>query len=290
MRILLIVLFLVPGLFLMGLNLYGLTQPLRYPGLFQTESELLRFPTEGNFTYEETLQELAEFEPEDTEIGTARKLNALVNKALTHVQWQKVDPARYRLLVPAWENYFLHVIGRFSSEAQFQRYHYTDYRRSIERGVGRCGDASIVLSSLLTEYNINNNIIAMNGHVIVETIDKNGQSYLLDPDFGVDLGVSLGQLRGSLDRVAVAYEDAGYVLEGPTGAVIDTYALTEGRDVYAGTKDFMTMRYYFEKVSYVAKWLMPLSMIALGLLALRIRKPRVVVQTTSGHSIPLTNP
>lgn len=284
MRSLLILIFLIPGLILMGLNLYGLTQPLRYPGLFETEGELLRFPAEGNYTFEETLQMLDEFEPASTQIETARKLNDLVNNAMTHVQWTQVDPVRYRQLVPVWENFFLHIIGRLSSDKQFQRYHFTDYKRSLERGIGMCGDASMALSSLLTEYNIDNNIIAMSGHVIVETIDENGQSHLLDPDFGVDLGVSLDELRESLDKVSAAYENEGYVLTGETATIIDTYAMLTGREIYHGSKDFMTMRYHFERVSYVLKWIMPAVMIILGLFGLRRRKPHAPSLATTEHS------
>ena len=275
MRLFLLILFLIPGLLLMGLNLYGLTQPLRYPGLFETESELLRFPTEGNYTFEQTMQALDEFEPASSQIDTARELNELVNNAITHVQWTQVDPGTYRQLVPAWENFFLYAIGKFTSLPQFKRYHFTDYRRSLERGIGMCGDASMVLSSLLSEYDIRNNIIAMNGHVIVETFDKDGQSHLLDPDFGVELGVSLDELRGSLDNVSSAYENAGYEITGETAKLLDTYAMKTGRDIYSGSKDFMRTRYYFERVSYVMKWVLPAVMIVLGLFGLRARKPRV---------------
>ncbi len=269
----------------MGLNLYGLTQPLRYPGLFQTEEELLRFPTEGNFTFDEALQALDEFEPESSELDTARKLNKLVNSAITHVQWTRVDPSRYRQLVPVWENFFLYAIGKYTSMPQFNRYHFTDYRRSLERGIGMCGDASVALSSLLTEYSIENNIIAMNGHVIVEMFDENGQSHLLDPDFGVDLGVSLDELRGSLDRVSDAYVQAGYVMTGETASIIDTYALKTGRDIYEGTVGYMTTRYYFERASYVMKWVLPALLIAFGLFGFRKRKAAFVALATDKQSI-----
>lgn len=258
-------LFLLIGLFLMGLNLYGLTQPIRYPGLFETQKELLRFPVEGNYSFSETMGALDSFKPAENGVDTTRDLNKLVNNALTHVHWTKVDAQTYRQLVPAWENYFLYLIGKFSPLPQFNRYHFSDYRRTLERGIGQCGDASIVLSSLLDSYDIESNIIAYpQGHVIVEQIDESGRSLLFDPDFGVELGVSLDELPDKLDVVENAYLAAGYDQQRDIDLLLDVFQ-TEVH-IYDDTKHFMTMRYYFERISYVLKWVLPTFLLAIALL------------------------
>ncbi len=254
----------------MGLNLYGLTQPIRYPGLFETDKDLLRFSSEKNYTFDETMETLDRFEPAETSIDTTRELNTIVNNAMTHVYWTRVDPGTYRQLVPAWENYFLYAIGKFTSLPQFNRYHFSDYRRTLERGIGLCGDASIVLSSLLDKYDIENNILAYpEGHVIVEQFNEDGQSRLFDPDFGVELGVTRDELPNRLDEVEQAYLAAGYDKERDIDLLLSIYQ--GDLHPYDDTKHFMTLRYYFERISYVMKWLLPIMLAALAYLIYRLQ-------------------
>ena len=249
----------------MALNLYGLTQPIRYPGLFSTDESLMRFSSETNYTYDEIMAKIENFKPADNDLDTARSLNELVNSSLTHVVWSRVDPATYRQLVPAWENYFLYLMGKFSSLPQFERYHFSNYKRTLERGIGQCGDASNVLSSLLNKYDLKNNIIAYPaGHVLVEYIDDNGQSHVLDPDFGVDVGVGADELDDQDEVVAAAYREVDRYTEEDIDYLVGVFK--NYKEVFDDTTHFMTQRHYFEHISYVAKWLLPLAMIAFGLI------------------------
>lgn len=258
------------GSILLGANIFGLTQSLRKPGLGVTDHEQLRFIPEVVWSYSKSLDEIEGLQRLDSREEIAEQANTIINRSLIHIEWERVDPKEYRQLVPFWENYFLWAIGRFTDLPQFNRYHYADYRRSLQRGIGICGDASTALSSVLNRFNVPNEIISFKGHVIVEYEAQNGVRALLDPDFGVSLGTSLQNLERNNEKVRERYFSAGYS-EREINYLFEAY----GRDyvIFDDTYHFMTQRYLFEKASYFLKWLLPFVLIFVPIFwAYRIRR------------------
>ena len=267
---LIVVLMLVLGLALLSLNLYGLTQPLRKPGLGVTDKELLRFVPGEVWSYEKSLSAIESLAEVDNGLLLAEQANQIVNHSLIHPKWPDVDPVAYRQLVPPWENIFLWAVGKFSGLPQFERYHYVDYRRSIERGIGICGDASMVLSSVLDRYGIESDIISFRGHVIIEYENPAGGRLLLDPDFGVAINRSLEELQADPELARPLYLEAGY----PPQEVDDLVAIYSGDfSIFDDTYGFMAKRYIFENVTYVLKWLLP-PLLILPAIALWFRRRR----------------
>ena len=262
---------LVVGFALMGLNIYGLTQSVRMPGLGITGHDQLRFVPEQVWSYEDSLTAINGLNTSKSKAELAESANQIVHKSLVHPDWEKVDAVEYRQLVPIWENYFLWGIGMFSGLPQFQRYHYADYERSIKRGIGICGDASTALSSILDQHQIPNRIVSFRGHVIVEYDRGNGKPQLLDPDFGIALGLSLEGLLNQLEQARSLYLAAGYNAD-----EVDDLIRIYQNDfaLFDNTYHFMTLRYLFEKVSYIAKWAFPLLLILSSLGYLIWLRPR----------------
>ena len=192
------------------------------------------------------------------------KANLLVSKSITHVQWYRVDPKDYRQLVPVWENYLLHLVGRLSDLEFYQRYHFVDYKKSIKRGIGVCGDTSMILNQILDKYGIENDIIAFNGHVVISaTIDD--QHYVADPDFGVLMSIPLAELSRRPKQVYDAYLAAGYT-ENDGVILVDTYSTKYS--IFDDVYHFVTKRYIFEYTSYILIWLLPIGLlIVFGLLS-----------------------
>ncbi|NWN90416.1 hypothetical protein HLV39_02740 [Marinobacter adhaerens] len=246
---------LVIGLILMSINLYGVAQPIRKPGLGVLDQGQLRFVPNKVWSYKQSMEAINDLGTISGRYQLAEKANEVVNRSLVHVDWNRVDPKSYRQLIPIWENYFLWAIGHFSGLPQFERYHYADYRRNIRRGIGICGDASTILSSVMDRYGIPNRIVSFQGHVIVEYQDENGQDYLLDPDFGVSLGASLSDLLRNPEGFKQPYVKAGYSVA-EIDYLFEAYK-KEGYSIYEDTYHFMTQRYIFENVSYGMKWLLP---------------------------------
>jgi len=246
------------GSILMLINIYGLFQPLRNPILGSENPSLLRFVPEEVWTYERSLKEVANLNTLTPETGLVSSANKVVQQSLVHVEWKKVDPREYRQLIPIWENYYLYTLGLFSGLPQIERYHFSNYKKTFERGIGICGDASIALSSILDDHNIDNRIISFPGHVIVEYFDTDGNSKLIDPDFGVELGASLAELKTNTDDIHQNYLDAGYSKK-EVSYLLKNYK--QDYAIFESTYDFMAKRYIFERASYILKWIFPLILL-----------------------------
>lgn len=263
MKILVSVLF-VFGFALMCLNLYGLTQSIRRPGLGVDDHAQLRFVPKEVWSYEEAIASVAELKQFSGDRGQlVEKANVLVNSMLIHPEWNQVDPVEYRQLIPVWENYFLYLLGRYSGLPQFERYHYADYKRSIRRGIGLCGDASMVMSSILDEMGVENRIVSFRGHVIVEYEGEEGLKRLADPDFGVMLRADLAELTEKPSIIAADYFKAGYSRR-DVDSLLRSYATEYA--LFDDTYHFLRKRYLFEYFSYVFKWIFPLILMLPALL------------------------
>ncbi|PVY78314.1 hypothetical protein C8D92_102355 [Tamilnaduibacter salinus] len=251
----------VVGFVLLGVNVYGLSQSIRKPDL-GSDSQLLRFVPDNVWSYEKSIEKIENLKEKKSYSDLAEKANYIVNKSLVHPKWFRVDPYEYRQLIPLWENPYLYAIGEFSSLPQFNRYHFADYERSIERGIGICGDASMVLSSILDKFGVSNRIVSFKGHVIVEYKDENGRHFLLDPDFGVVIGRSLEVLVSDPQKIKNVYYEKGYS-EKEVENLVDIYKTPYS--IFDDTYHFMTKRYWFEYATYIFKWLIPVLLVIFGL-------------------------
>lgn len=242
----------VAGCALLLLNLYGLTQDLRPEGL---NPDVLRFG-EQDLTLTPLELQAAVFRlPEETEEQYARRLTLDLAGGIAHVEWEDYDPDLFHQRVPVWENYILYLMGVVTPIPEFQRYHYANPYRSIERGIGICGDASMTLSGLLDEQGIANKIITVPGHVIVEAY-FDGKPLLLDADFGVVLERGIMFYEQNPQALITAYQSQlGRVNDGEL--MIAGNLVKDGFKYWNGTAHFITKKYYFEKVAYVVKWALP---------------------------------
>jgi hypothetical protein len=167
-------------------------------------------------------------------------------------------------------------MGKFSGIPEYKRYHFANYRRSLERGIGICGDASMIMSQLLNQQNIANKILTFPGHVVVAASFDNGQQYILDADYGVIIPYSLNEFATSSTDIAKLYSEAGYPRR---DFLLFQKIYSQDYNVWDGVEHFITKKYYFEKISYWLKWPVPILMILLGLYALLKARSRGVKQT-----------
>lgn len=253
------------GLLLLSINIYGLFKDIRKKNLDQVSPELLRFNTDNYLSYSDSIKKLNAIKYKN-HFDYAKKANKLVQQSLTHIEWKKVDSTEFRQLIPIWENYLLYFAGTFSNQPQIERYHFIDYKRSLERGIGICGDASMVLSQILDKQGIDNQIVSYRGHVITQITLNENKKILLDPDFGVEINMSLEELSTNPFGAYSYYLSAGYSKrEAQTLVRIYSNKYTLFDNVYA----FMPKRYVFEYLSYVLKWLIPIILLLVSLLMLR---------------------
>jgi hypothetical protein len=260
------ILLVLTGSVLLCINLYGLRAELEPQFNEFTE---FRFKNDSILSYEQTLDQLDKLITE-SDYQYAARVTTLISNRLAHIQWEHpVDPDQYHQRVPIWENYILYLTGLVSDIPEFERYHFADYKKSLQRGIGICGDASMILSQLLDKQDINNEIISFPGHVVVSTtID--GKSYTFDPDFGVILPFSPEEIRNTPEITEQFYLNANY-------SYYDAAGLREGYrlnfEKWKGVSHFITNKYYFEKISYAIKWPLPILLIILGAIIYRRYPP-----------------
>lgn len=256
----------VLGCVLMAINLYGLNRDIRPEGL---TPDVLRFGEQDLTMSPLELNKAIVRQPSESDEDYARRLTLALAGGIAHVEWLMYDPDTFHQRVPVWENFILYLMGVLTSIPEYERYHFSNPHRSLARGIGICGDASMTLSGLLDEQGIPNTIITVPGHVMVEA-QLPDKSMLLDADFGVVLEHGVAYYQQQPEALALAYQSQlGRVNDGEL--MIANELKNVGYRVWNGTSHFITKKYYFEKFAYVAKWLFPTIMILFPLWWMRRR-------------------
>ena len=248
--------FLLTGCLLLAINIYGLFQDIRPSNI---SNENLRFVNDQPTPYEETIAQLTRKQGE-SDIAFANRATEAIAKGLAHIHWEKYKPEKFNQRVPIWENYFLYFMGKFTNIPEYQKYHFADYQRSLKRGIGICGDASMVLSQVLTKHNINNQILTYPGHVVVSANFDAQSSVILDADFGVSVPFNKDETKQHSSTIANLYTEKGYA---EYDRVFFEKMYQSNYQAWDGVKHFITKKYYFEKISYWLKWPLPIFMIGM---------------------------
>ncbi|WNC72539.1 hypothetical protein RGQ13_00775 [Thalassotalea psychrophila] len=256
------------SLILISINIYGLFQDIRPKVFF---SDQLRFKQNDiSLSYKQTINNIARNQNENDQ-QYAQKITPVIAQGVAHIHWKKFENTKFNQLIPVWENYILFLMGKFSGIPEYEKYHYSDYHRSLKRGIGICGDASMIMSQILDEHNIHNQLLSFPGHVIVSAKFKDGQEYLFDPDFGVYLPYSAEEISQNSSLVISHYKNAGYSND-------DLKALTRiysnNFERWNGVQHFVTKKYYFEYFSYFFIWAFPCLLLLVSAYLLYIRKKR----------------
>jgi hypothetical protein len=223
----------------------------------------LRLKNDTPHSYEETLDNTQRKEGESDKEYSDR-IRRVIAQGLAHIHWKKYQNTKFNQLIPIWENYFLYFMGKFSGIPEFERYHFSDYKKSLKRGIGICGDASMVMSQLLEQNGISNQIIAFPGHVVISARFSDGQELVFDPDFGVALPYSLEDINKTPSLI-----NEHYTLEGYTAKDVSTLNAIYNLDFtrWNGVKHFITKKFYFEKIFYAMKWPLPIIFIVLSIIS-----------------------
>lgn len=141
---------------------------------------------------------------------------------------------------------------------ELERYHFSSVEKSVERGIGICGDALMIMSQLLDRHAIENKIITVPGHVMIEA-NIEGKKRIFDPDFGEILDGSAAFFMEQPHLIENAYSSAGYTAEDDKFII---RAFNGGVGYWNGISHFITKKYYFEKIAYFAKWFFPFTCFA----------------------------
>lgn len=254
------------GALLLALNIYGLTQNIR-PTNFTAED--LRFPQENYLSYQQSLRDIEKriHESESEYVG---RLAVHISNSIAHIHWnEEADPFRFNQRVPLWENYILSLMGEFSGIPEYEKYHFIDYKRSLKRGIGICGDASMIASQLLSKAGIDNSIVSFPRHVVVAVKPNDSEPLVLDADYGVILPLDVENLQVDAELVQHLYSTAGYDKVEASG-IASIYQ--DAFQKWSGVQHFVTKKYYFEYVSYFLKWIIPIVFLLISIFLFKRNK------------------
>lgn len=263
------VILLLVGSVLLLINGFGLTQSLR-PNSFEI-SELRFGGKDISLTLDNYKQQIKRKAQESLTDYSVRLTQVIAN-GTAHIHWNDFEPKKFNQLVPIWENWILFLMGKYSGIKEYKRYHFVTPEKSIERGIGICGEVSMLMSSLLARESINSTILTYPGHVVV-TAEIDGEHFVFDPDFGIVIHGSPDDLIRNPALFNGKYLEAGY---SHTDELFFQNAYSQVPGKWKGAKHFITKKYYFEKISYWAKWLVPVLMLFSGLLLVQPFRSRLL--------------
>lgn len=258
---------LVCGTLLLLINIYGFTQQLA-PSSITTDN--LRFKENDVTMTKSSFFENLPRKTGESDKEFAERLTHAIAATIAHIHWLDYPPAQFNQRVPIWENYILYFMGAFSGIPEYERYHFANPEKSIERGIGICGDTSMILSQFLQREGIENKILTFPGHVIVEA-DFGTHKQLLDADYGVALAQGMNFYRDNPDEFIRSYRAAGFINDAEEYLA---QGIQQSVTYWNGTQHFITKKFYFEKIAYWLKWIMPFCMIFLGVLLYRSIRPK----------------
>lgn len=248
------------GVLLLVTNIFGLFKSIE-PNEFDPAE--LRFSRDSSYSYQKALSDIQK-RPEESNFEFADRVTSNISRRLTHIEWLAIsDTSKYNQLIPIWENYLLYFMGKYSGIPEYKKYHFANYKRSLKRGIGVCGDASMILSQVLNKHQIENTILTYPGHVIVSA-NISGEEKLFDPDFGVTIPTNTAELVEKPNLVKTFYKERGYPTE-DSDWLSSTYA-TGKFTRWDGVSHFITKKYYFEKFAYAVKWPLPILMMAIPII------------------------
>jgi len=252
------------AIILIVINTIGIFMSLRNLEIY-TENNTF-FKNDITLTQEQLLEILDE--KENSKQDFALKANDAINKGIAHY-WLDEGIDKYNLRIPIFENYIL-FLSSYAYPVSFEKYQFIDYQKAIERGVGLCSQHSIILSEILEKNDIDSKIVGLSGHVVVmANIDKKKDLWwILDPDYGVTIKHNISQIEEKPEIITAYYSEKGYN-DVEIEKLVNIYG-SEGNIIHDGVLEYNNKnKYYFEKLSYVAIWVLPLILI---FLAFRLRK------------------
>ncbi len=257
------------AIFLFGLNFYGEIKTMRL--VDNIPSSDFKFENDISLDISETLEQIKR-RKQETDLEFSFRLTTVVQQSIGHLDtWFTASPDYYPQRVPMRENIWLHLMSYLFKDTEVVKYHFANYRKTLERGIGICGDHAYMLSQILWDNDIPNSILVFTphkdhlsegGHVLVEVRPENDASYLLDADFGVIIPNEKLSAESRHSLITRQFMNAGYLKDQSTMlADILGGEMTE----FSSTWDIMKKRYIFEVASYKIKWLLPIVLLAIFL-------------------------
>lgn len=246
------------GIGLLLINLAGLWfLSLRAPGV----TEYRDFAGTETLPYRQALQQLdAMNQPDD--LASLTEITRIFHLGLAHI-----DPAdralvglgELRMTIPVWENYLLFALAYLKPDT-YRDYEFCNYRRALERGVGRCGQQSLALVDFLSQRGVDTGFVNLGGHTLVTANTEATGWLLLDPDYGAAIPFDLETAERAPAEV-IPYYWNDQVLK---RRLFTLFGAEKNEIRYGGPSARWGRACSIESWAYFLKWLLPLLLLLPG--------------------------
>jgi hypothetical protein len=240
------------GLFLLGINIYGLFRSMRNPAIYSEEKTLRNRINDITIKYPE-IKELLKRKDHEINKDFAFRINKVVNDGFIHY-WKAEGIDKYHLRVPVWENYLLYLAS-YTNPQKYERYEFSNYKKNLERGAGLCSTHSTVVKGVLLENGIKAELLDVGGHhVVVRAELDDTTACILDPDFGIVVPFDTAAIQANPELVRAPYSNMA-ALYYPDAK--DPYTTDIMVDIFGKKNHVYSVDNWFEYFSYRAIWIIP---------------------------------
>ncbi len=253
--------FFCTGLFLIGLNLFGLFISIRNEDIYNEDETY--FKDDITLTENQFWQELKKRDKSDEAFSI--RVNTAINQGIAHY-WKDEGIDKYNIRIPIYENYILYIAS-YLIPSKFRKFEYSNNKKAIERGIGLCSQHAILLSDILERNGINTKIINLPVHVVVlvQVNKDNNIWWIIDPDFGLIIRNDIKDVINDPEIIINNYENKRFNLL-DIDALAEAYGKVKNDDIYEDSYEYIGWkRYYTEKLAYVLKWIFPLFLIVMSI-------------------------
>lgn len=212
----------------------------------------------------------SEIHKRDTEskLEYSKRLNALLHKHMLKFYVDELSLKKFNLRVPASENWILYLLPVLKSD--YSIYEFISYKKALIRGSGLCSQFAMTYVSILNKNNINAKILPLGNHVVASYLDNQNRtgSFVADPYLGAFIPFDLEDIQATPEKIRFFYERKAS--EDYITMTIDSFKKQNYMPLsmieYVGWKS-----YYFEPISYILKWLIPV-LLMMPLILIKIKE------------------
>ncbi len=204
----------------------------------------------------------------------SKRLNNLVHQNMIRFNVDELSLKKFNLRVPATENWLLWMIPIF--KPNYKIYEFISYKKALERGSGLCSQLAMCYVSILNQNHMNAKILPLGNHVVASysSTDDPSKSFVADPDIGVLIPCQIENIKQNPGIISDFYAEktSAEFSKSLEKSFINTgYTALPVKD-YVGWKS-----YYYEPISYILKWLIPVAlMLPLAFLEIRTKTIRSI--------------
>ncbi|WP_319468931.1 hypothetical protein [uncultured Pseudodesulfovibrio sp.] len=229
---------------------------LNIAGIISPNDQRDKFPAYSLMPYTDAVMAIEQLDELPAK-NAATKLNALLKQSM--IQRWPTDllriPARqnYLLWAAAWLDPLLYSSGKTSVPNIFSGYQLSDHHKALQRGFGICSQIALTMSGFLHNLGIDNDVIGMHGHVIVQVNFQDGTHMLADPSKGLTFDFGINEAPMHMKEISTRYENK---------SIPKLYASQNYTIVSGGITNYFPKLTIIERAMTILIWVIPCILMA----------------------------